>query len=315
MDDSDSGGGPGSDTDSGTGGGVTDDPVAVAEAVLDAVAAAAPEVRAGLPGRRRYLDDENPSGEDVLAADVYADELLEERLGDVDGVGTYASEERDSPVDTGDGAVSVAVDPLDGSSNLESNNPMGTVVAVYDAPLPASGRDLVAAGFVLYGPVTTMVAGVGAPAEATIHEYLVTDVGDRDQLDRIELPEDPTVYGFGGRVPDWPDDFAAYVDAVEDELKLRYGGAMIADVSQVLSYGGVFAYPALESAPDGKLRLQFEGNPVAYLVEGAGGRSSDGARSLLDVEATGIHQRVPVHVGNHELIDRLEATLSEVRNR
>ena len=291
------------------------DAVAVAEAVLDAAAAVAPEIRAGLPGRRRYLDDENPSGEDVLAADVYADELLERALGDIDGVGTYASEERESTVDTGDAPVSVAVDPLDGSSNLESNNPMGTVIAVYDGALPASGRDLVAAGFVLYGPVTTMVAGVGAPADAAIHEYLVTGEGDREKLERIELPGDPTVYGFGGRVPDWPADFAAYVDEIEDELKLRYGGAMIADVSQVLSYGGVFAYPALESAPDGKLRLQFEGNPVAYLVEGAGGRSSDGARSLLDVEATGIHQRVPVHVGNEDLIERLESALDDVRNR
>ncbi|MXR40844.1 class 1 fructose-bisphosphatase [Halobaculum sp. WSA2] len=315
MDDPDSGSGHGSGADSDTGVGAADEPVAVAEAVLDAAAAAAPEIRAGLPGRRRYLDDENPSGEDVLAADVYADELLEERLGDVDGVGTYASEEREATVDTGDGAVSVAVDPLDGSSNLESNNPMGTIVAAYDAPLPASGRDLVAAGFVLYGPVTTMVAGVGAPDGTAIHEYLVTEGGDREDLGRIALPDDPTVYGFGGRVPDWPDDFAAYVDEIEDELKLRYGGAMIADVSQVLSYGGVFAYPALESAPDGKLRLQFEGNPVAYLVEGAGGRSSDGARSLLDVEAIGIHQRVPVHVGSPELIDRLEAALDGVRNR
>ncbi|WP_435065462.1 class 1 fructose-bisphosphatase [Halobaculum sp. EA56] len=286
------------------------DPVAVAEAALETVAAVAPDVRDGLPGRRRYLEGENPSGEEVLAADVYADDLLEEALSDVDGVGTYASEERESAVDAGGGGVSVAVDPLDGSSNLKSNNPMGTVVAAYDGDLPASGRDLVGAGFVLYGPVTTMVAGVGAPGDATIREYLVTDDGEREPLDRVDLPDDPTVYGFGGRVPDWPDDFAAYVDEVEEELKLRYGGAMIADVSQVLSYGGVFAYPALESAPDGKLRLQFEGNPVAYLVEGAGGRSSDGDRSLLDVPATGIHQRVPVHVGNAELIERLESALS-----
>ncbi|WP_277555455.1 class 1 fructose-bisphosphatase [Halobaculum limi] len=280
-----------------------------AESVLDAAAAAAPEIRAGLPGRRRYLDEENPSGEEVLAADVFADDLLETALGDLDAVGTYASEERASAVDTGDGPLSVAVDPLDGSSNLESNNPMGTVVAVYDGTLPAAGRDLVAAGFVLYGPVTTMVAGVGAPGEADVYEYLVTADGDREEMGVIALPDDPTVYGFGGRVPDWPADFAAYVDEVEDELKLRYGGAMIADVSQVLSYGGVFAYPALESAPNGKLRLQFEGNPVAYLVEGAGGRSSDGTGPILDVTATDLHQRVPVHVGNASLIERLESAL------
>ncbi|UIO99213.1 fructose-1,6-bisphosphatase [Halobaculum sp. CBA1158] len=285
------------------------DPVAVAERVLDAVAEVAPEIREGLPGRRRYLDDENPSGEDVLAADVYADELVESALSNVPGAGAYASEERESAVDLGGGDVSVAVDPLDGSSNLASNNPMGTVVAVYDGDLPASGRDLVGAGFVLYGPVTTMVAGTGSPEDATVREYLVAD-GDREDLGPVSLPTDPTVYGFGGRVPDWPADFAAYVDAIEDELKLRYGGAMIADVSQVLTYGGVFAYPALESAPDGKLRLQFEGNPVAYLVEGAGGRSSDGDGSLLDVPATELHQRVPVHVGNPALIERLEAALS-----
>ncbi|PSQ05563.1 fructose-bisphosphatase class I [Halobacteriales archaeon QS_6_71_20] len=283
--------------------------VAVAERVLDAVADIAPDIRAGLPGRRRYLDGENPSGEEVLAADVFADETIESALAAVEGVGTYASEERESAVDLGEGRVSVAVDPLDGSSNLQSNNPMGTVVAVYDGDLPAPGRDLVGAGYVLYGPVTTMVAGVGAPADATVREYLVED-GEREPVETVELPEEPTVYGFGGRVPDWPDDVAAYVEAVEAELKLRYGGAMIADVSQVLSYGGVFAYPTLASSPEGKLRLQFEGNPVAYLVEGAGGRSSDGERSLLDVPATGLHQRVPVYVGNDALIERLESTLA-----
>jgi len=85
---------------------------------------------------------------------------------------------------------------------------------------------------------------------------------------------------------------------------------MIADVSQVLTYGGIFAYPALESAPSGKLRLQFEGNPIGYIIESAGGASSDGDRSLLSVEPTELHGRVPVHVGNPELIDRLEAALS-----
>ena len=86
---------------------------------------------------------------------------------------------------------------------------------------------------------------------------------------------------------------------------------MIGDVSQVLEYGGVFAYPALESAPNGKLRLQFEGNPIGYIIECAGGRSSDGSRSLLEVEPTELHQRVPLHVGNADLVDRLEAALGE----
>jgi fructose-1,6-bisphosphatase I len=85
---------------------------------------------------------------------------------------------------------------------------------------------------------------------------------------------------------------------------------MIADVNQVLTYGGVFAYPSLQSQPEGKLRLQFEANPIGHIIETAGGRSSDGERSLLDVVPGRLHQRVPVHVGNTELIDRLETTLA-----
>ncbi|AXG07255.1 fructose-1,6-bisphosphatase [Haloplanus rubicundus] len=273
-------------------------------AIREAVAAAAPEIRSGLPGRRETAGTENPSGERRLAADEYADELLEERLGRIDGVGAYASEEREGVVDTGEGCA-VAVDPLDGSSNLQPNNVMGTIVGVYDAELPASGHDLVAAGYVLYGPITTMAFA----REGTVTEYLIDD-GESTVLNAdVTLPADPTVYGFGGRVPDWPADFAGYVDDVESELKLRYGGAMIGDVNQVLTYGGVFAYPALQSAPEGKLRLQFECNPVGYVIECAGGRSSDGTGSVLDVDPTSLHQRTPVYLGNEALIDRLEAAL------
>ncbi|MFB6176864.1 MAG: class 1 fructose-bisphosphatase, partial [Halobaculum sp.] len=247
--------------------------------IFDAVAAVAPEIRGSLPSRRSYLDDENPSGEQMLAADAYADELLEDRLGAVDGVGAYASEEAESPTDLGSG-FAVTCDPLDGSSNLISNNAMGTIVGVYEGDLPASGDALVAAGYVLYGPITTMVV-----SRESVTEYLVDDDGERESLGEITLPDEPTVYGFGGRVPDWPDEFERFVRGVENELKLRYGGAMVGDVNQVLTYGGVFAYPALTSHPDGKLRLQFEAIPMAHVVETAGGRSSDGAQSLLDVPA------------------------------
>lgn len=289
----------------------------VIEDVFDVVAETAPDVRAALPGRRVESDVENPSGETVMAADAYADDLLRERLGAVNGVATYASEEAAEPESVGDAtapeAVHVAVDPLDGSSNLQSNNAMGTIVGVYDAPLPASGRDLVAAGYVLYGPITTMVVadddGVREEVIETAGKTPDTGVQRTVVEEDLQLPEDPTVYGFGGRVPDWPDDFAAYAREIEEELKLRYGGAMVGDVNQVLTYGGVFAYPALESAASGKLRLQFEGNPMAFVVERAGGASSTGEGSILDADPDSLHQRVPVHVGNEALIERLEAAL------
>ncbi|SEO79639.1 fructose-1,6-bisphosphatase I [Halogranum amylolyticum] len=278
--------------------------------IFDTVAALAPAIREALPGRRVQNDETNPSGETQLAADAYADELFLEELGSLDSVVEYASEERTKVVPT-DGkretGLSVAIDPLDGSSNLKSNNTMGTIVAVYDAPLPAEGADLVAAAYVLFGPITTMMT---ADADG-VTEYLVDD-GQRELLEEdVRLPDDPSVYGFGGRVPDWTSDFATYAELVEadESMKLRYGGAMIGDINQVLTYGGIFAYPALESAPVGKLRLQFEGNPIAFIIESAGGRSSDGSQSLLEVEPTDLHQRVPVHVGNDELVEQLETVL------
>lgn len=261
------------------------------------------EIRAGLADRGE-AGGHNPSGETQLAADVAADRLLAERMGALEGVGTYASEERESPQDVGEG-YAIAVDPLDGSSNLRSNNPMGTIASVYDEPLPASGQSLLAAWFVLYGPITTMVA----VRDGTVTERVIVDGEVRQELP-VELPDEPTVYGFGGRVPDWPDDVAAYVEELESELKLRYGGAMVADVNQVLTHGGIFAYPALQSAPAGKLRLQFEGIPMAAIVEAAGGASTDGRESLLEVEATDLHQRTPVHLGNRSLIERLEDALT-----
>ncbi|MES3161750.1 MAG: fructose-1,6-bisphosphatase [Halorubrum sp.] len=291
----------------------------VVDAVFDAVAAAAPAIRDALPGRRVASGAENPSGETTLAGDVYADELLGEALTAVDGVGAYISEERADATDAGEG-YAVAVDPLDGSSNLRSNNTMGTVVGVYEGSLPATGRDLVAAGYTLLGPITTMVVA----DDAGVREEVVTrEAGDdaeggddtpegvaRSVVEAdLTLPTDPTVYGFGGRVPDWTPAFRAYAREIEDELKLRYGGSMVGDVNQVLTYGGVFAYPALQDAPRGKLRLSFEANPIAYIVEKMGGASSDGSESILDVEPEGLHDRVPLYVGNDALIERLEAAM------
>jgi len=274
------------------------------EEIVDAVVGTAPEVRAGLAGRRVYESDENPSGERQLEADVYADELLAERLLDIDSVGSYASEERQDVLES-EGRLHVACDPLDGSSNLRSNNAMGTLFGVYEEPLPAPGSALVAAGFVLFGPITTMVVA----REGTVSEWVIDD-GERERItDDMRLPEEPTVYGFGGRVPEWTDAFTGYVAEVEEELKLRYGGAMIGDVNQVLTYGGVFGYPGLRDRPEGKLRLLFEGHPIGYIVESAGGASSNGERSLLSCDPDGLHERTPVFVGDESYVDRMEAAL------
>jgi fructose-1,6-bisphosphatase I len=278
------------------------DPV---EAVVDVLARTAPAIRAGLAGRRVYESGENPSGERQLAADVYADERLEDRLLDLDAVGGYASEERDAVRTAEGGPLHVACDPLDGSSNLKSNNTMGTLFGVYDEPLPAPGSALLASGFVLFGPITTMVVA----RDGTVREWVLDD-GDRELIEAdLRLPDDPTVYGFGGRVPQWTEAFADYVAAVEADLKLRYSGAMIGDVNQVLTYGGIFGYPGLRDRPAGKLRLLFEGHPIAHVVETAGGASSNGDRSLLELSPERLHERTPLFVGDETHVERLEAAL------
>ncbi|MDY7081919.1 MAG: class 1 fructose-bisphosphatase [Halobacteria archaeon] len=273
--------------------------------VFETVARSAPEISAGMLDRRDYVDEDNPSGEEQLAADVWANRVLKDRITSIDGVGEFASEEEEGVTDCGDG-VGVTIDPLDGSSNIPSNNLVGIIVGIYDGELPCKGRNLAGSFYVVFGPLTTVVLA----KEGSVEEYVVERTNDQQveihqTKENIELP-DPYVYGFGGRRPEWTPGFRKFATEIEEELKLRYGGAMVGDVNQVLNYGGIFSYPALRERPEGKLRLVFEGNPMAYVFENAGGSSSDGERNLLDVEADELHQRTPVHLGNDELIERLE---------
>jgi fructose-1,6-bisphosphatase I len=272
--------------------------------VIDTIAKTTSDVRAAIFTERGDNDSVNPTGDEQLAADLRADELFEQRLLAIDGVASYASEEREAVVDS-TGRLHLAVDPLDGSSNLEPNSGMGTIFTVYSERPPTSGRNLVAAGFVVYGPVTSMLVA----RDGRVREYLLND-GERRLVDNdVTVPDDPTVFGFGGGVDSWTDEFEHVAESIREELKLRYGGAMVADINQVLTYGGVFAYPALESRPEGKLRLQFEGHPMAYIVESAGGSSSNGDGSLLDAESDELHGRTPLYLGNDALIDRIEASV------
>ena len=274
--------------------------------VIDTIAATTPDVRRAVLDERGHSETVNPTGDEQLAADIRADELFERRLLGIDGVASYASEERED-VTTSAGRLHLALDPLDGSSNLEPNSGMGTIFSAYTERPPTSGRNLVAAGVVIYGPVTSMLVA----REGCVREYLLDDGEQRLVDNDVTVPEDPTVFGFGGGVDSWTDGFEPVAESIREELKLRYGGAMVADINQVLTYGGVFAYPALQSRPEGKLRLQFEGHPMAYIVESAGGRSSDGDQSLLTAVPDDLHERTPLYLGNDSLIDRIESSVGQ----
>nr|WP_302180975.1 hypothetical protein [Haloarcula salina] len=135
--------------------------------------------------------------------------------------------------------------------------------------------------------------------------------GHSERWGQFSLPDEPTVVGLAGKTGERSDAVNAAAERFERDLKLRYGGATVADLAQVLEYGGLFGYPATTTYPGGKLRIHFEAAPLAYLVEAAGGASSDGEQSLLDVDPEGIHDRTPTFLGNEELVDELEAALAE----
>jgi len=274
--------------------------------VIDTIAETTPEVRTAISTQRGHSEQVNPTGDEQLAADLRADELFEQRLLGVDGIASYASEEREG-VTTAPGRLHVALDPLDGSSNLEPNSGMGTIFSVYSEQPPTGGENLLAAGFVIYGPVTSMLVA----RDGRVREYILED-GEKRLVDNdVTVPEQPTVFGFGGGVDSWTEEFGSVAESIREELKLRYGGAMVADINQVLTYGGVFAYPELQSRPEGKLRLQFEGHPMAYIVESAGGRSSNGTESLLETTPDELHERTPLYLGNDSLIDRIESAIGQ----
>lgn len=279
----------------------------VAEEVFQQVAEAAPHIRSGLMHRREYVGEENPSNEKQMEADVWANELLTEQITNIEGVGELASEEEEEVIQCGEG-LSVTMDPLDGSSNIPTNNLVGTIISIYDEKLPCKGENLVEAFYVVYGPLLSIMRA----ENGQVNEYVLEEKsGDRVDphlaSEDIELPE-PYVYGFGGN-KNWTEEFREFESEISEELKLRYGGALVGDVNQVLHQGGIFAYPSRTDAPEGKLRLLFEANPIAFIFKHAGGASTDAEGSILSKEPEEVHERTPLFVGNEELIEKVEKRL------
>lgn len=280
----------------------------IVDEVVHEVAEAAPHISSGLKRRREYVGEENPSGERRLEADVWANELLQELITSIEGVGEFASEENDDIIDCGKG-LSVTIDPLDGSSNIPTNNLVGTIVGIYDEKLPCKGENLVAAFYIVYGPLTTLMLA----RDGQVNEYVIEEVsGDQVELhlasEDIEMPE-AYVYGFGGN-KHWTEDFRKFEAGISKEYKLRYGGAFVGDINQTIHHGGLFAYPYRSDAPNGKYRLMFECNPVAFIVEAAGGASTNTEKSILEIQASELHQKAPFFAGDERLVQRVEDELN-----
>ena len=260
-----------------------------------------------LPYRRGKADTKNVYGEIQLVADKWADEFLIAQLKESGLVKTVASEEHPDIVKlNAQGTFNITLDPLDGSSNIESNNLVGVIVGIYKKDLPAQGKHQIAAMYILYGPVITLVYTV----QNGVHEFLYTKEGFVLREENIKIPEPGKLYGVGGLRKDWLPPFKNFIEGLEEEgYKLRYGGAFVGDFNQVLQYGGIFAYPELTAKPNGKLRLLVECNPMAFIIKEAGGSSTNGKCSILEIEPEAINQRVPIYIGNKSIIEKLEKIL------
>ena len=266
---------------------------------------------------RGTMGDRNKYGEAVARLDEWVNGFLCDNLIKTGLVRKIYSEELREPLlGRNDAPFVVAMDPLDGSSNIVSNNAFGTIVAVHKEDIPNTGRKMVAAFYKLYGPVNTFVYTVGKGTHEFVKHY--DSEGNAQFLllaDNMKMPEPGEVFGLGGDPVDWSPFFLKYAKDLfrEEKMKARYSGTFVADFSQILHRGGIFAYPSTKKNPKGKLRLYYEAQPMAFILEQAGGESWSEKCSLLDVVDNDVDARVPLYMGNKKLIEKLKASLQYFR--
>ena len=257
----------------------------------------------------------NVQGEIQQKLDVISNELILRCLGDRDNVGILASEENETPFylrkrDEG-GKYAVLFDPLDGSSNIDVSVGVGTIFSVLRLPeggtdeeaILQEGNKQVAAGYVLYGSSTILVLTTGNGVDMfvldqAIGSYVLVE-------EKLQIPKDNNTYSINEAYTiQFSDGVRSYLDwAHNNNYSSRYIGSMVADVHRTLLKGGVFIYPPTNDNPEGKLRLMYEANPMAMIVEQAGGKATALGNRILDIHPKGLHERTSVVLGSTDQVD------------
>jgi fructose-1,6-bisphosphatase I len=272
--------------------------------------------QAGLLDLLGNVGEINVQGEVQQKLDVYANRALVSSLGSRGNAAFLVSEENESPVElqapSSGSKYIVVFDPLDGSSNIDVNAPVGTIFSVFRVPthsqtpedcLLQPGSNQVAAGYVLYGTSTVLVyttVGSGVHSftlDPTIGAYLLTH-------ENIVMPHKGPYYSTNEAYSShFPIAYQRYLDRLRAAgYSSRYIGSLVADFHRTLLKGGVFLYPPTKKAPEGKLRLMYEANPLAFIAERAGGRASNGTQTITEILPQTIHQRTPLVIGGkHEM--------------
>lgn len=289
--------------------------------------------RAGLVDILGRAGVTNVQGEEVMRLDRLADNTIISLTDHTGRLAVLASEEHPDIIQIPDryptGKYVLLYDPLDGSSNIDYNVSIGTIFSIFrrkttDGPgtledCLQKGRELVAAGYLLYGSSTILVYttghGVyGFTLDHTVGEFLLSHPN-------IRIPEKPKYYSVNhGYYKYWSEGVRHYTDWIQSgdgarkPLSLRYIGSLVADFHRNLLAGGIFYYPADTQdpyKPHGKLRLLYEAAPLTFIAENAGGCASDGRDNILDIQPTYLHQRTPLFIGNRELVTKAEDFIRE----
>ncbi|MCS6327329.1 MAG: class 1 fructose-bisphosphatase [Nitrospira sp.] len=285
--------------------------------------------RAGLIDVLGTTGETNVQGEVVKRLDMIANDTFLRVFEHSGLVCVLASEEMEKPIQLPQhwpkGKYMLLFDPLDGSSNTDVNMPLGAIFSILkhdgrgrlpaEAELFRKGTEQVAAGYLLFGSSTMLVFSVGQRVhgftlDPSIGEYLLSH-------ENIRIPKKGKVYAANeGNYHRWLPGTQKYVDALKVNDKAagrpysaRYSGCLVADVHRILLGGGMYLYPGEIDKPEGKLRLLYEANPMAMVVEHAGGKASTGTERILDLEPKALHQRVPLIIGSAEDVEQAEASI------
>ncbi len=284
--------------------------------------------KAGLVDILGTVGDTNVFGENQKKLDVYADEQFIAALKDGGECCFVASEEQEEGVELTDTGVSknakyiVCIDPLDGSSNIEVNVSVGTIFSIYrrisqvgealtQEDLLQTGLRQVAAGYIIYGSSTMLVyttgKGVnGFTLDPSIGEFCLSHPN-------MKIPQQGHIYSVNeGNYLKFPQGIKNYIKYCQEEdtgtnrpYTSRYIGSMVADIHRNLLLGGVFIYPQTALQPKGKLRLMYECNPIAFIIEQAGGKATTGTERILEIEPEELHQRVPAILGSTDMVNKV----------
>jgi len=288
--------------------------------------------RAGLGEVMGYAGEVNVQGEDQKKLDVYANDQFIAALksgGQCCAIGSEENEEiiiLDSDISK-HGKYVVAIDPLDGSSNIESNVSIGTLFSIYrrrtvrgSAQLEdflQPGRNLVAAGYVIYGSSTMLVYTTGYGVNGfTLDPSVGLFILSHPDM---KYPKGGSIYSINeANYRSFPEGVTQYIHYCQEEdlatsrpYSTRYIGSMVADIHRNMVRGGVFLYPGTTKNKRGKLRLLYECNPVAFLAEQAGGKASDGFRRILDIQPSALHERSPLFDGPTHMVEKAEQLMRE----